>query len=70
MALQAEIIGCGRPWKSDVEVVAAADISQQNLDAFKEQHGLSETYLDYNEMLASRKWDIVSSASGRSCTPR
>jgi len=79
MALQAAVIGCGRPWKADgstgfgmshkhvlalqklgVEVVAAADISQENARAFGEQHGISRLYSDYNEMLGSQKFDWVS----------
>lgn len=79
MALQAAVIGCGRPWKADgstgfgmshkhvlalqklgVEVVAAADISEENAKAFGEQHGISRLYTDYNEMLGSQKFDWVS----------
>ena len=46
--------------KAGVEVVAAADISQENLDDFGQQHSISNLYLDYNEMLASEKFDWVS----------
>jgi predicted dehydrogenase len=79
MALQAAVIGCGRPWKSDgstgfgmshkhvfalkkvgVEVVAAADISEENRIAFGEAHGVEKLFGDYNEMLASQKFDWVS----------
>ncbi len=79
MALQAAVIGCGRPWKADgstgfgmshkhvlalqklgVEVVAAADISEENAKAFGEQHGISRLYSDYHEMLGTQKFDWVS----------
>jgi predicted dehydrogenase len=79
MALQAAVIGCGRPFKSDgstgfgmshkhvfalkkagVDVVAAADISQENAAAFGEVHGITRLYTDYREMLAAQKFDWVS----------
>jgi predicted dehydrogenase len=45
---------------SDCELVAAADIKQENLDLFCEQYKIPHGYLDYHEMLARAKPDIVS----------
>jgi predicted dehydrogenase len=44
----------------DCEIVAAADIVQDNLDFFTEQHSVPRGYLDYAEMLANETLDIVS----------
>lgn len=44
----------------DCEIVAAADISQENLDFFCQEHQVPNGYLDYKEMLAKEKLDIVS----------
>jgi UDP-N-acetylglucosamine 3-dehydrogenase len=44
----------------DCEIVAAADVSQENLDLFCEEHRIAHGYLDYKEMLAREKLDIVS----------
>ncbi len=41
-------------------IVAAADISQENLDSFRERHQVPAGYLDYREMLANEHLDIVS----------
>ena len=41
-------------------IVAAADISQENLDSFQERHQVPAGYLDYREMLAKEHLDIVS----------
>ncbi len=46
--------------KAGVELVAAADISEENARAFQETHGVEKTYSDYHEMLASEKFDWVS----------
>ena len=46
------------------EVVAGADIRQQQLDVFKEKFGMVEGYLDYREMLARADIDAV-----MICTP-
>ncbi len=46
--------------KAGVELVAAADISEENARAFQETHGVETTYSDYHEMLASEKFDWVS----------
>ena len=45
---------------ADCELVAAADIKQENLDLFCEQYKIPHGYLDYHEMLARDKPDIVS----------
>jgi UDP-N-acetylglucosamine 3-dehydrogenase len=44
----------------DCEIVAAADINQENLDAFCQQHDVPNGYLDVDEMFAREKLDIVS----------
>ncbi|MGI8912483.1 MAG: Gfo/Idh/MocA family protein [Chloroflexota bacterium] len=41
-------------------IVAAADISQENLASFQERHQVAAGYLDYHEMLAKEHLDIVS----------
>jgi UDP-N-acetylglucosamine 3-dehydrogenase len=45
---------------ADCELVAAADIRQENLDLFCEQYGIPKGYLDSQEMLAKENLDIVS----------
>ncbi len=45
---------------TDCELVAAADIKQENLDLFCEQYKIPHGYLDYHEMLTRDKPDIVS----------
>ncbi len=45
---------------ADVELVAAADINQENLDYFCREHRIPHRYLDYKEMLAQEKLDLVS----------
>jgi len=44
----------------DAEIVAAADISQENLDAFCAEHTIPRGYLSAEEMLANEDLDIVS----------
>ncbi len=44
----------------DAEIVAAADINQENLDAFCQRHDIPNGYLDADEMFAREKLDIVS----------
>jgi predicted dehydrogenase len=44
----------------DAELVAVADIVEENAKAFQEDHNVAETYTDYNEMLAKANLDIVS----------
>jgi UDP-N-acetylglucosamine 3-dehydrogenase len=41
-------------------IVAAADIRQDNLDLFCQAHQIPNSYLDYKEMLAKEALDIVS----------
>ena len=43
-----------------VELTCVADIVEENAQVFAEQHGARRTYLDYHEMLAQEKPDIVS----------
>ncbi len=42
------------------ELVAVADISEENAKAFVEKFGSGKVYLDYHKMLAAEKPDIVS----------
>ena len=42
------------------DLVAVADISQENADAFVAEHGPATTYLEYHELLAVEKPDMVS----------
>ncbi len=42
------------------EIVACADIAQENADTFAEKYPGTKTYLDYQEMLAAEDLDIVS----------
>lgn len=42
------------------EMVACADIAQQNADTFAQRYPGTKTYLDYQEMLAKENLDIVS----------
>lgn len=42
------------------EMVAVADIKQENADAFAERYGIERTHLDYHEMLAAEDLDLVS----------
>ncbi|MBN1933372.1 MAG: alpha/beta fold hydrolase [Anaerolineae bacterium] len=44
----------------DCELVAAADIQKDNLDAFTQRYGVPHGYLDYREMLDKEKLDMVS----------
>src|SRR5258708_4466398 len=48
--------------KSDVEIVACADIVKENAEAFAETFGVSKAavYTNYVDMLAKEKLDIVS----------
>jgi predicted dehydrogenase len=45
---------------SDCRLVAAADIKQDNLDAFCAAHDIAASYLDYRKMLNAENLDIVS----------
>jgi predicted dehydrogenase len=44
----------------DAEIVALADISRENAEAFRERHGGDAIYTDYHEMLANENLDMVS----------
>lgn len=44
----------------DVEMVAACDLVDENVQAFAERWKIGETFADYNEMLAEVQPDIVS----------
>lgn len=44
----------------DCEMVACADLVEENGRAFAETHGFSAVYTDYHEMLAKENLDIVS----------
>ena len=44
----------------DAEIVAATDISQENLDAFCAEHDVPRGYLSADAMFANEELDIVS----------
>ena len=57
---QGHLHAAGYEASPDCEIVAAADISQSNLDAFLQEHQVPHGYLDYHEMLETERLDIVS----------
>ncbi|HEX5415331.1 MAG TPA: Gfo/Idh/MocA family oxidoreductase [Chloroflexota bacterium] len=66
---RAAVIGCGRISRPhahayqaipNVELVAAADISQEALDTFGRELGVERLYLDPQEMLDQERPDVVS----------
>lgn len=57
---QAHAHAAGYKASLDCEIVAAADISQENLDAYCETHHVPNGYLSHQEMLAKEDLDIVS----------
>ncbi len=57
---QGHIHALGYIASPDCDLVAAADIRQDNLDAFVQRYGIPHGYLDYREMLEKEKLDIVS----------
>jgi predicted dehydrogenase len=44
----------------DAEIVALADLVEENAEAFRERHGGDAIYTDYHEMLANENLDMVS----------
>jgi predicted dehydrogenase/pimeloyl-ACP methyl ester carboxylesterase len=57
---QGNVHATGYIASQDCELVAAADIKQDNLDAFTRRYGIPRGYLDYKEMLAKENLDMVS----------
>ena len=57
---QAHVHVAGYLASPDCEIVAAADISQGNLDAFCDRYGIPGRYTDSEEMLSREHLDIVS----------
>lgn len=57
---QGHVHALGYEASADCEIVAAADIKQENLDVFFRAHQIPQGYLDYQEMLDKEKLDIVS----------
>jgi UDP-N-acetylglucosamine 3-dehydrogenase len=57
---QGHVHAAGYEASPDCEIVAAADIRQDNLNAFLDEHDVPRGYLDYQEMLAQENLDIVS----------
>lgn len=57
---QGHIHAAGYKASPDCELVAAADVSADNLAAFCEIQGVPRSYPDYREMLQQEKLDIVS----------
>jgi UDP-N-acetylglucosamine 3-dehydrogenase len=74
MALKAGIIGCGRPGRGQarlhaagyreagVELVALADVVEENALAFQKEHGngSEHIYTDYQELLKQEQLDVIS----------
>ena len=57
---QGNVHAAGYKASPDCQIVAAADVKQENLDAFCERHDVPGGYLDYREMLDKENLDIVS----------
>jgi predicted dehydrogenase len=57
---QGHVHATGYEASPDCKIVAAADIKQENLDLFCQEHQVAQGYLDHKEMLAKEKLDIVS----------
>jgi UDP-N-acetylglucosamine 3-dehydrogenase len=57
---QGHLHAAGYKASPDCTIVAAADISQSNLDAFRGAYDVPRGYLDYHEMLQQEDLDIVS----------
>ncbi|MEA3345983.1 MAG: Gfo/Idh/MocA family oxidoreductase [Chloroflexota bacterium] len=57
---QGHVHAAGYEASPDCELVAAADIKQENLDLFCEEHNVPHGYLNHQEMLAQEDLDIVS----------
>lgn len=57
---QGHVHAQGYETSPDCKVVAAADIKQENLDLFCQEHQIPNGYSDYQEMLANETLDIVS----------
>jgi UDP-N-acetylglucosamine 3-dehydrogenase len=57
---QGHLHAAGYEASPECKIMAAADISQPNLDAFLAEHDVPRGYLDYREMLQQEDLDIVS----------
>jgi predicted dehydrogenase len=57
---QGHIHATGYEASEDCQIVAAADIKQENLELFCREHNIPKGYLDHQEMLANEDLDIVS----------
>jgi UDP-N-acetylglucosamine 3-dehydrogenase len=57
---QGHLHAAGYEASPDCDIVAAADVSQSNLDAFLKEHRVPHGYLDYHDMLDEESLDIVS----------
>jgi len=57
---QGNVHAAGYKASPDCQIVAAADVVQENLDLFCEAHGIASGYLEYREMLEREELDIVS----------
>ena len=44
----------------DCELVAAADIKEENLEAFCDKYGIAGRYLEHRDMLAQAELDVIS----------
>ncbi|MFQ6041791.1 MAG: Gfo/Idh/MocA family protein [Candidatus Poribacteria bacterium] len=62
------VIGCGRIARAhangykaaEMPIIAAADISQEQLNKFAAEYNVEKLYTDYTQMLAEEELDIVS----------
>ena len=52
---QGHVHATGYEASPDCKIVAAADIKQENLDLFCQEHQVAQGYLDHKEMLAKEK---------------
>jgi predicted dehydrogenase len=57
---QGHVHAAGYKASADCQIVAAADIKAENLEAFCQTHNVPQRYLDYQDMLAKEALDIVS----------
>jgi len=66
---RAGVIGCGGIARAhsngykqipNVQIVAAADVSEEQLKNFSQEYGAENLYTDYNEMLEKEELDLVS----------
>ncbi|MBN1643096.1 MAG: Gfo/Idh/MocA family oxidoreductase [Anaerolineae bacterium] len=57
---QGHLHAAGYEASPECQIVAAADVSEANLEAFRQRHDVPRGYLDYRDMLAAEDLDILS----------